>query len=86
MQASRGPNVVPPTIDRPIRELTPEERQVLDLLARGYDNRAIAAQLGITYPAVGAHVRSIIAKLEARSRVDALARAFKRGLVSRPES
>jgi DNA-binding NarL/FixJ family response regulator len=67
-----------------MKELTPEETQVLELLARGYDNRAIAAQLGITYPAVGAHVRSIITKLDARSRVDALARAYKSGLVSRP--
>jgi two-component system, NarL family, nitrate/nitrite response regulator NarL len=69
-----------------MRELTPEERQVLELLAGGHDNRAIAAQLGATYPAVGAHVRSIIAKLGARSRVDALARAYKRGLVSTPGS
>ena len=67
-------------------ELTPEEQRVLELLARGYDNRAIAAQLKITYPTVGQHVRSIITKLGARSRVDALARAYKRGLVSRPES
>lgn len=72
--------------DGPIKELMPEEREVLELLARGYDNRAIAAQLGITYPAVGGHVRSVIAKLGARSRVEAVARAYKRGLVSRPES
>lgn len=67
-------------------ELTPDERRVLEFLARGHDNRAIAAQLGITYPAVGAHVRSVIAKLGARSRVEAVTRADKRGLVSRPES
>jgi DNA-binding NarL/FixJ family response regulator len=69
-----------------MKQLEPEETQVLELLARGYDNRAIAAQLGLTYPAVGGHVRSIITKLGARSRVDALARAYKRGLVSKPEN
>jgi NarL family two-component system response regulator LiaR len=69
-----------------VENLTPEETRVLELLVRGHDNRAIAAQLGITYPAVAAHVRSIITKLGARSRVDALARAYKRGLVSRLES
>jgi DNA-binding CsgD family transcriptional regulator len=67
-------------------EFTQVERQVLELLARGYDNRAIAAELELEYPAVGEQVRSVIAKLGARSRVDAVARAFQRGLVSRPES
>jgi DNA-binding NarL/FixJ family response regulator len=69
-----------------MNELAPEERQVLELLARGFDNRAIAAQLGMTSPAVTAHVRSIMDKLGARSRVEALARAYERGLVSRQES
>jgi DNA-binding NarL/FixJ family response regulator len=69
-----------------MEELTVQERQVLDLLTRGYDNRAIAAELEVSYATVSAHVRSVIAKLGARSRVAAVARGLQRGLVSRPES
>jgi len=69
----------------PIREgierLTPRERQVLDLMATGLDNRAIATKLAIQYTTVRGHVRSVIEKLGARSRLEAVARAYQMGLV-----
>ena len=69
----------------PIEEPTARERQVLDLLARGYDNRAIAAELAIGYKTVRGHVRALIAKAGARSRVELIALAYRRGLVSDPD-
>jgi DNA-binding NarL/FixJ family response regulator len=64
-----------------IERLTPREREVLDLMAGGLDNRAIAADLGIQYTTVRGHVRSVIEKLGARSRLEAVARAYQKGLV-----
>jgi DNA-binding NarL/FixJ family response regulator len=60
--------------------LTPREREVLDLMAGGLDNRAIAARLGIQYTTVRGHVRSVVEKLGARSRLEAVARAYQIGL------
>jgi DNA-binding NarL/FixJ family response regulator len=60
--------------------LTPREREVLDLMAVGLDNRAIAAKLGIQYTTVRGHVRSVVEKLGARSRLEAVARAYRMGL------
>lgn len=62
---------------------TPREREVLQLMAVGLDNRAIAARLGIQYTTVRGHVRSVIEKLGARSRLAAVARAYQKGLVPR---
>ena len=57
--------------------LTPRERQVLDGMMRGLDNHAIADELGIGYTSVRAHVRSVIAKANARSRLEVVARAYR---------
>jgi DNA-binding NarL/FixJ family response regulator len=61
--------------------LTPREREVLDLMSVGLDNRAIAAKLDIQYTTVRGHVRSVIEKIGARSRLEAVARAYQMGLV-----
>jgi DNA-binding CsgD family transcriptional regulator len=57
--------------------LTPRERQVLDAMMLGLDNHAIAEELGIAYTSVRAHVRSVIAKAGARSRLEVVARAYQ---------
>jgi DNA-binding NarL/FixJ family response regulator len=67
--------------DDGVERLTPREREVLDLMAVGLDNRGIAAKLGIQYSTVRGHVRSVIEKLGARSRLEAVARAYQVGLV-----
>ncbi|HYV21593.1 MAG TPA: helix-turn-helix transcriptional regulator [Candidatus Bathyarchaeia archaeon] len=61
--------------------LTPREREVLGLMAVGLDNRAIAAKLRIEYTTVRGHVRAVIEKLGARSRLEAVARAYRNGWV-----
>jgi two-component system, NarL family, response regulator DevR len=64
-------------------ELTPRERDVLLLLARGLDNFEIAEELGIGYGTVRGHVRGVLEKLGAHTRLQAVAEARKAGLVER---
>lgn len=78
--APSPPRSVPEGEIRPL-ELTRREREVLALMARGLDNQAIAGELQIGYATVRAHVRSLMAKLEARSRLEAVVRALERGIV-----
>jgi len=62
-------------------DLTPRERQVLELLARGASNKAIARHLEITPHTAKFHVAAIVTKLGAAGRTDAVARAMRLGLV-----
>jgi DNA-binding CsgD family transcriptional regulator len=61
-------------------DLTPRELEVLTRMMAGLSNRAIASDLGIEYTTVRGHVQSVLAKLGARSRVDAVAIAYRSGL------
>jgi len=72
-----------PAIRDGIERLTPREREVLELMAAGLDNRAIAAKLRIQYSTVRGHVRSVIEKVGARSRLEAVARAYRNGWVAK---
>lgn len=62
--------------------LTPREREVLELLGRGQSNREIAARLGISEHTAKFHVASILGKLGAANRADAVRRGLRRGLVT----
>jgi DNA-binding NarL/FixJ family response regulator len=62
--------------------LTPREVQVLELLAEGLPNKAIAARLQISDQTVKFHVSSISGKLGAKNRTDAVRRAVRRGLIT----
>ncbi len=62
-------------------QLTPRESEVLDLLARGLANKQIAAELGATERTVKFHVSSILAKLHASNRTEAVVTATSRGLI-----
>ena len=62
--------------------LTAREVQVLELLAEGLPNKAIAARLGISDQTVKFHVASIAGKLGAANRTDAVRRAVRRGLIT----
>ena len=62
--------------------LTPREVQVLELLAEGLPNKAIAARLRISDQTVKFHVSSISGKLGAQNRTDAVRRAARRGLIT----
>jgi two-component system, NarL family, response regulator DevR len=62
-----------------LASLTPREREILALMIEGADNRAIARLLHVSYATVRTHVRSILAKLGARSQLDAVAKATQLG-------
>jgi two-component system nitrate/nitrite response regulator NarL len=62
-------------------ELTPRELEVLQLLADGLPNKAIAHRLGISDHTVNFHVNAILGKLGAQSRTDAVVRAARLGLL-----
>ncbi len=62
-------------------DLTPREREVLRSMALGLDNYQIAEALGIGYGTVRGHVRGVLEKLGAHSRLNAVAEARKAGLV-----
>jgi DNA-binding NarL/FixJ family response regulator len=65
---------------RLLDSLTPREKEVLALMAEGLDNRAIAADLGIGFTTVRGHVQNILEKLDAHSKLEALACAARYAL------
>jgi DNA-binding NarL/FixJ family response regulator len=65
-----------------VEPLTPREQQVLELLAEGLSNKAIADRLQISDQTVKFHVASVCAKLGAVNRTDAVRRAIRRGLIT----
>jgi DNA-binding NarL/FixJ family response regulator len=69
---------------QPGREVFPQlserEREVLDLMARGYDNRRIARELFLSDKTVRNHVSAVLGKLEAPDRAEAILRARRAGL------
>ena len=62
-------------------ELTPRETEVLELMADGLTNKAIAQRLGISDHTVKFHVNAILGKLGAQSRTEAVVRATRLGLL-----
>jgi DNA-binding NarL/FixJ family response regulator len=64
------------------RALTPREREILEMLAEGLSNRMIANRLRISMYTVKFHVASILAKLHAGSRTEAVTLGVRGGLIS----
>lgn len=76
--------VVPPTPEvftALAEHLTPRETQVLRMMAEGLGNKEIAGQLGISDHTAKFHVASILGKLHAATRTEAVTMGIKRGLV-----
>jgi DNA-binding NarL/FixJ family response regulator len=81
VRAPAAPPAQPPSLG----ELTPREREVLDLLARGLSNPEICSELVISEATAKTHVARILQKLDLRDRVQAVIYAYESGLV-RPGS
>ncbi|MFU2181961.1 response regulator [Streptococcus hyovaginalis] len=67
-------------------ELTAREKDILNLLAKGYDNQTIADELFISLKTVKTHVSNILAKLQVDDRTQAVVYAFRHHLVPQDES
>lgn len=64
-----------------VEALTPRETQVLELVADGLGNKAIAVRLGVSDETVKFHLASVFGKLSASNRTDAVRQALRHGLV-----
>ena len=78
--------LIPPSAPRPLpappnQALTPREIEVLGMLAEGLGNKAIAWRLAISEHTVKFHVGSILAKLNASSRTEAVTLGIRQGLI-----
>lgn len=85
---ARGENCLPPEIAQRLQqrlaepEITPREREIIILVARGNANKEIAATLGISEDTVKQHVSRILVKLKVNDRAQATAEAIRRGIVT----
>lgn len=87
--AARGETVLAPSVAtrlvsrvrKPARNLTPRETEVLQMVAEGSGNRAIARALFITEATVKSHLVQVFAKLGVDSRTAATAEARRRGVI-----
>lgn len=76
--ARRGPT------SRPFGDLTPRELDILELIAEGLDNQAIARRLVLSPKTVRNHVSNVLTKLHASDRSQAIVLSRQRGLGQRP--
>lgn len=64
-----------------VEELTDREIEVLRMLAEGFSNKEIASRMGISDHTVKFHISSILSKLEASSRTEAVTMGIRKGLI-----
>lgn len=76
--------VLADTVARPIEsaEITPREKEVLTLVARGHSTKQIADQLGISIRTVETHRINMLKKLEVSNSAELISKAFELGLLN----
>jgi DNA-binding NarL/FixJ family response regulator len=79
---ARQPPATVPAQPPAVAELTPREREVLDLLARGLSNPEICERLVISEATTKTHVARILQKLDLRDRIQAVIYAYESRLVA----
>jgi two-component system NarL family response regulator len=85
---ARGENYLPAPLAQRLAErlrqpeLSPREREILQFIRRGRSNKEIGAALFITEDTVKRHVSNLMQKLRVDDRAQAVAEAFRRGLIS----
>lgn len=67
--------------DITVEDLTPREIEVLELVAEGLSNKGIAHELSISDSTVKFHINSVLNKLTAQSRTEAVVRAMRLGII-----
>ena len=79
--AQRRTGAVPPGLDPELDQLSPREREVLRLIARGYTYKEVARDLTISAKTVETHVSSVLRKLQLSTRHELTRWATDRRLV-----
>lgn len=69
-------------IKGPAAKITRQERKILNHLAKGFSNKQIGDSLGISYWTVRNHVSSILKKLGAKNRLEAVVIAKKSNIIT----
>ena len=68
-------------VENLISPLTARETEIVEYMSRGFANKQIAAKLNISEQTIKNHVTSILTKLDANARTEAVVKAIKRGLI-----
>ncbi len=82
--SARGPAHKWRRAQAPDDRLSPRQREVLELLANGIPAREIADRLGLAETTVRNHIRHLLRKLGCHSQLQAVAIAYRLGLLHRP--
>jgi two-component system nitrate/nitrite response regulator NarL len=79
--AESAPSIFPTFTESVIENLTPREMEALEMLAEGLSNKHIAARLNISEHTAKFHVNSVLSKLGAATRTEAVMRGLRSGLI-----
>lgn len=78
---AQAPGFAPSDDPAPPALLTPRELEILTAVGEGLSNKAVARRLGISAHTVKFHLEAVFAKLDARTRAEAVAKGLRRGLI-----
>ena len=79
--AESSASIAPAASESMVETLTPREMETLEMLAEGLSNKQIAARLSISEHTAKFHVNSILGKLDAATRTEAVMRGIRTGLL-----